>query len=182
MARPVFLFAIVALAVGCSDFSSGALKPREAKARPVAATATATRLPRPADVSAPAQVTERTVVPIVKRAVPAQARTAEQFDVTPRREREVAASIPKPGGEVLLGSTVASLGDPTQPGFWLRTPLVSSAGPGRVVFPGTGKSSAVALLPLAGPVTGGSRISLAAMRLVEAPLTELPTIEVYKSN
>lgn len=111
---------------------------------------------------------------------PAAARTVEQFDTTSAEERAAAAAAPaEPAGERKLGETVASLGDPARPGFWLETPLVDTAQPGRVVFPGSGQSAQVELLPIDGPDTAGSRISLAAMRLIEAPLTDLPTVEVF---
>ncbi len=111
---------------------------------------------------------------------PPQARTAEQFDTTTAAERAEAASAPEePAGERRLGQTVASLGDVARPGFWLETPLVSTATTGRVVYPATGKSAQVDLIPIDGPPTAGSRISLAAMRLIEAPLTDLPTIDVF---
>ncbi|WP_050530571.1 hypothetical protein [Pseudaestuariivita atlantica] len=184
MTRIGFLLLGVALVAGCSNISLGSLVPGRGADRasaPAPAPADATR-PQSRPDTGGGEVIERTVVPPVERAVPPQARTAEQFDVTTEAEREVAAAVPKPAGEVFLGTTVASLGDPTQPGFWLKTPLVSAPAQGRVVYPGSGKSSAVDLIPLDGPATGGSRISLAAMRLIEAPLTELPTVEVYKSN
>ncbi|WP_417741334.1 hypothetical protein [Salipiger sp.] len=111
-------------------------------------------------------------------APPVGARTEEQFDTTSAEER-AAASAPSAGGESKLGTTVVSLGDPSKPGFWLETPLVSAEQEGRVVFPGSGKSAQVTLTPIDGPATAGSRISLAAMRLIEAPLTDLPTVEVY---
>lgn len=111
---------------------------------------------------------------------PAGARTAEAFDTTTAAEREEAAAAPsEPTAERLLGTTVASLGDVTRPGFWMETPLVSASTQGRVVFPGSGKSAQVELIPIDGPATAGSRISLSAMRLIEAPLTDLPTLEVY---
>lgn len=111
------------------------------------------------------------------------AQTPEQFDTTTREERVAAAAVPvDEGGEKLLGETVASLGDPTKPGFWLETPLVSKPTTGRVHFAGSGKSAQVDLLPIDGPSTAGSRISLAAMRLVDAPLTDLPTLQVYASD
>ncbi|MBY6161050.1 hypothetical protein KUV73_09200 [Mameliella alba] len=110
---------------------------------------------------------------------PAGARTAEQFDTTTPDERKKAAAAPKPGGETALGETVASLGDPAAAGFWLETPLVTSRQQGRVLNPATGKSAQVELIPIEGPSTGGSRISLAAMRLIEAPLTDLPTLKVF---
>jgi hypothetical protein len=111
-------------------------------------------------------------------APPANARTVEQFDTTTAEERAEAAA-PSTSGETKLGDTVASLGDPSKPGFWLETPLVSQRVTGRVFFPGSGRSAQVDLLPIAGEATAGSRISLAAMRILEAPLTDLPTIQVF---
>ncbi|WP_235953066.1 hypothetical protein [Salipiger sp. PrR002] len=124
------------------------------------------------EAQAPTQTSVTTARP------PASARTEEEFDTTSVEERAAAAAAPS-SSERQLGSTVASLGDPAEPGFWLETPLVSSVTKGRVVYPGTGKSAQVELRPIEGPASGGSRISLAAMRLIGAPLTDLPTITVY---
>lgn len=74
-----------------------------------------------------------------------------------------------------LGVTIASL-DASMPGLWLKTPLVSVPQTGRILF--NGKSAAVQLLPIDGPETSGSLISLEAMRAVGAPLTGLPEISV----
>ena len=93
---------------------------------------------------------------------------------------ETAPVAPAPSGP--LGQTVASLGNPTEPGLWLKTPLVSVPGTGRVVYPGTGKSVTVTLLPLDGPATAGSQISLAAMQGIGAGLADLPTIEVFSGG
>lgn len=114
-------------------------------------------------------------------APPAGARTAEAFDTSTAEER-AAAAAPQPAGERLLGRSVASLGDPSRPGFWVETPLVSAPTQGRVVAPGSGKSARVELIPIDGPVTGGSRISLAAMRLIGVPLTDLPTVEIHSGG
>ena len=116
------------------------------------------------------------------RVVPKAARTVEEFDVTTMQEREEAAAVPVEAVEKRLGLTVASLGDPTQAGFWIKTPLVSAVGKGRVVYPGTGKSVQVDLIPIEGAGSAGSRLSLAAFRLIEAPLTELPEVEVFSGG
>lgn len=114
------------------------------------------------------------------RPPPPAARTVEEFDTTTIEERAEAAAAPaEPAAERALGTTVASLGDPTQPGFWMETPLVNEVTQGRVRYPTTGLSAQVELRPIDGPATAGSRLSLPAMRLIEAPLTDLPTIEVY---
>lgn len=114
---------------------------------------------------------------------PAVARTAEQFDTTSTAEKQAAAAEAKKaqagGAGRLLGRTVASLGDPADPGLWIKTPLVSQPGKGRVVYPANGKTVQLDLIPIDGPKTAGSRMSLAALRVIDAPLTELPEVEVY---
>lgn len=125
--------------------------------------------PRPQTLSAPG-------VPAAPLPRPS-ARTAEEFDTTSAADRAAAAAPKELETEQSLGVTIASLGDPSNPGFWLETPLVSEQKPGRVVY--QGESSAVTLLPIDGPKTAGSRLSLAAMRLIGAPLTGLPEIEVF---
>ncbi|WP_023848174.1 hypothetical protein [Ponticoccus alexandrii] len=111
---------------------------------------------------------------------PAGARTVEQFDTTTPEERVAAAAAPvEPAGERSLGTTVASLGEVAEAGFWLKTPLVTERTRGRVLNPASGKSAQVDLIPIDGPASAGSRISLAAMRLLEASLTDLPTVEVF---
>jgi hypothetical protein len=114
------------------------------------------------------------------KAPPAGARTAAQFDTTTAADRAAAleaAKSPLTGGA--LGRTVASLGDPVQPGLWLETPLVETVRMGRVVYLATGTAAVLELQPIAGPEGAGSRLSLAAMRLLEAPLTGLPELEVF---
>ncbi len=107
---------------------------------------------------------------------PETARTVEQFDTTTEDQRIAAATGTTDG--TLLGTTVASLGDPSRAGFWIETPLASARGTGRLVYPATGRSADVELIPIKG---GGSRVSLAALRLLEAPLTGLPVLEVYEN-
>lgn len=113
------------------------------------------------------------------RSVPKNARTAEQFDVTTAQERAEAAKAPPVAAERALGSTVASLGDPAQPGFWIKTPLANSQGKGRVSYPAKGTSVQVDVYPLEGEASAGSRLSLAAFRVLEAPLTDLPEVDVF---
>jgi len=109
----------------------------------------------------------------------ATAHTAEQFDTTTPKQRAEAVAHATDGGAHKLGTTIASLGNPAEPGFWIKTPLVRKAGKGRVEYPATGKSVVVDLIPIDGPNTAGSRVSLAALRLLEAPLTGLPELIVF---
>ncbi|WP_299416626.1 hypothetical protein [uncultured Sulfitobacter sp.] len=110
---------------------------------------------------------------------PKAAKTQEALDTTTKEQRAKAAAPAAPAQtSKLLGTTVASLGSPTEPGFWLKTPLVKTETSGRVTNKANGKSSAVTLIPIDGPANGGSRLSLPAMRLIEASLTELTELDV----
>ena len=108
---------------------------------------------------------------------PPAARTVEALDTTTPEQR-AAAAIPASSGGRVLGTTVASLGSATEPGLWLKTPLVETEAQGRVTNPANGKSSAVTLLPIEGAATAGSRMSLAALRVIDASLTDLTPVEV----
>ncbi len=108
---------------------------------------------------------------------PAAARTAEALDTTTAEQRAAATAAPGAPSSV-LGRTVVSLGSPTEPGLWLKTPLVQTDTQGRVANPATGQSALVTLIPLDGPATAGSQMSLAAMRLIGVSLTDLTEVEV----
>ncbi|MGR3758088.1 MAG: D-galactarate dehydratase [Tranquillimonas sp.] len=106
------------------------------------------------------------------------AQTPAQLDTTTPEERAAAAAGPQEGEE-RLGTTVASLGDPAETGLWIKTPLVTSTGTGRIENPATGKSALVELRPLDAADGAGSEVSLSAFRILGAPLIELPTLTVY---
>lgn len=113
-------------------------------------------------------------------ALPADRRTAEDFDTTTAEERAVAvAAAGRTAPERALGTVVASLGDAATPGLWLETPLVPEAGPGRLSYPPAGTQVLVELRPSGGAPGSASRASLAALRLLQAPLAGLAEIEVF---
>lgn len=144
---------------------------------------------RPAADAAPAQIdssltpdqvaaaTAITRAPAPRAAARA---SAAQLDTTTAEQKAAAAQAPEVA-ETKLGDTIASLGSPTEGGFWIKTPLVKARGIGRIVNPANGKSAKVDLIPLDGPESGGSQVSLPALQLIGVSLTDLPTIEVYKS-
>ncbi|ROT98640.1 D-galactarate dehydratase [Histidinibacterium lentulum] len=110
---------------------------------------------------------------------PETARTVEDFDTTTEEDRAEAVAAPEPEAESeALGVTQATLGSPADPGIWVKTPLVSEAVMGRVEY--QGRSVNVELRPSGGEVGAGSQISLAAMRLIEAPLTEIVELSVFR--
>lgn len=125
----------------------------------------------------PVPAPEATSVYLPVEKPPADARTVEQFDTTTKAER-IAAAASATGG-ARLGTTLASLGDPTDPGFWLKTPLVSTQAQGHVETL-SGKSVQLTLLPLEGEAGAGSQLSLPAMRVLELSLTDLPELIVYR--
>ena len=86
-------------------------------------------------------------------------------------------AAPTSGGGA-LGKTIAALGDVTDPGFWIKTPLVKAKGKGTVSYAKSGRTVQVDLIPMDGPKTGGSQLSLATMRLLDVPLTELAEVSV----
>jgi len=107
-------------------------------------------------------------------------RTVDDFDRVTEDERQ-AAVAPAPAAAGSIGTTVASLGDPARAGFWMETPLVSTPTKGSVLYRPTGRRLNVDLIPIAGPPSGGSRLSLSAMRMLDAPLTGLPQVDVFKN-
>jgi len=112
---------------------------------------------------------------------PSGARTAEAFDTTTEEERVAAVEAAQNETRAtLLGTTIASLGAPSEPGIWMKTPLVDGPAKGRVDDPASGGSVAVDLMPLDAPRGAGSQLSLAAMRLLGVGLTELPEVQVYR--
>lgn len=106
------------------------------------------------------------------------ATTPEALDQSTEVERKKAKQVSAAGQN--LGQTVASLGRPSEAGFWLKTPLVKVETPGQIRDRATGNAVAVRLIPIDGPVTAGSRMSLTAMRALNVGLSELVTVDVYR--
>ncbi|WP_071688796.1 hypothetical protein [Nioella sediminis] len=105
---------------------------------------------------------------------PSVASETEEETEDGEEPEEEAAAAPASG---VLGTTVASLGDPTAPGLWLETPLVSVETEGRLEAE-NGNSVEVTLRPSGGEAGSGSRISLMAMQALGLGLTDLPTLTV----
>jgi len=106
---------------------------------------------------------------------PAGAKTAAALDTTSVAQKTAALAAPsQPAAERTLGKTAVALGNVTEPGFWLRSALVSSAGKGRAVT-AQGKSIQVDLIP----GSGAAQLSLAAFRALDLPLTGLPEVTIF---
>lgn len=100
---------------------------------------------------------------------PAAGATLQEASV----EEEVAA----PAAPGRLGTTIASLGPPTETGLWLETALVDAPTSGRIEY--QGRSVNVQLRPSGGEPGSGSQISVEAMRAIGATLTSLPELVVF---
>ncbi|WP_166416148.1 hypothetical protein [Cochlodiniinecator piscidefendens] len=135
--------------------------------------------PRVTENSEATRPSPRPEIAIVEPSGPA---TAEAFDTTTTEERTAAVvTETEAQGAVSLGQTIASLGDPTDQGFWVKTPLVQSETSGYIRSDETGETVEVTLIPLEQDVGAGSQVSLAAMRLLGVSLTGLPVIEVFQN-
>ncbi|SIS53934.1 hypothetical protein [Phaeovulum vinaykumarii] len=134
--------------------------------------------PPPGPATTPESAPPETAPLVAAPPPPAAARSAEEYDTTTAAQRAAAARAPQ-AAQARLGTTLASLGDPTDPGFWLATTLVSAPRPGLIVDPATGARAQVELRPLPGGDGDGGQISLPAMRLLGLGLTDLPELEVW---
>ncbi len=170
---------VLLCAMGVGVSACGTVTERLGLAWPGARDATATPAETAvAAVPEAAQVAQTVLDPVTSAPPPPPAaRTVEALDTTTAAQR-AAAVAPVAAGARLLGTTVASLGSATEPGLWMKTPLVKTEMQGRVTNPATGKSSTVMLIPIDGPPTAGSRMSLSALRLIGASLTDLTSVEV----
>lgn len=173
-----YIIPIACIFSGCTEVSDTASSPDTAPATAPASDQSAgqvTAMVKPK--SRPETLPQTTVTAV---SPPQKAATPEDLDTTTKKERAEAVNAAKSaGGERLLGKTITSLGSPTDPGLWMKTPLVRKASKGRVENPATGDTVSVDLIPLKGPKTAGSQLSLAAFRLIKAPLTDLPELTVY---
>jgi hypothetical protein len=111
---------------------------------------------------------------------PQTARTVAEFDTTTAADRAEAVAVRATAADQALGTTLATLGTPTEPGIWLKTPLVTGLQQGKVTH--QGRTINIELRPSGGEVGSGSQISLAAMRLLEAPLTAILELQVIATS
>ncbi|MBZ8119657.1 hypothetical protein KUD11_13495 [Roseovarius sp. LXJ103] len=92
------------------------------------------------------------------------------------------AKAQETAGSVEIGRTIASLGAATEPGFWMKTRFVDVPTKGARCLYGEGQVGECRSHSAQPPATACSQMSLAALRLVEAPLTGLPDMQVFKTR
>ena len=122
----ILLTAAMSLA-GCGN-NSGFSRLKDRFARPAAAAPA----PRPGEVETGAVIGPTTPELAAPRP-PAGAITAEALDTTTEAQKEAATAVVAAAGDTLIGQTIISLGNPAEPGFWLRGGPVKTASQGRVV-------------------------------------------------
>jgi hypothetical protein len=109
-------------------------------------------------------------------AAPRSARNVDDFDTTTAAVRQAATQVV--AGGTAIGTTIATLGAPADPGIWVKTPLVTQVTQGRIRY--QGRVINAELRPSGGVAGSGSQISLAAMRLIAAPLTGLVALTLLR--
>lgn len=153
--RLPLLLACLSIAGGCANLPSPGRAPAPAPA-PVAAT------------TAPAPVLAG------PSASPAALDTVS--DEQKAAARAQAAAAPAGGA---LGEATVALGDPADPGLWVKTALVDAEAPG-TVRTGAGEAIAVTLRPLGSD--GGAQISLAALRALGLPIAGLHPVTLARAR
>ncbi|WP_224815725.1 hypothetical protein [Hasllibacter sp. MH4015] len=162
MKRVVMGAAILALA-GCSGGLGGLFESGPGSSGPFARDAASDTAPASGEVITDAVVGE-----------------AAAEDIAPADSSTRAAAVAagdQAAGDSVRGFTVASLGDATQPGLWIETPLVDRERVATVVAP-NGTTVEVTARPSGGERGSGSRLSLAAFQALGLDLTGLPTVTV----
>lgn len=106
---------------------------------------------------------------------------AAALDIATDTQRKEATDSVAESDLRLLGTAVATLGNPAETGFWVKTSLVSTQTQGRITFVETGESVNVTLIARDGDGEG-AEVSLSALRTLNAPLAGLIKIEIYSKS
>lgn len=99
-------------------------------------------------------------------------------ETRPQARPDAPQAQPVAAAPRLVATTSVSLGDVTEPGVWIKTPLVTATTPGRARSAATGQAADVTLIPINGPPTAASRASLQAMQALGLNLTDIAEVEV----
>lgn len=103
----------------------------------------------------------------------------EALDVATAEERKDAITIEPVSSEKKLGIAIASLGNPAETGFWVKSDLVSKPTKGRITDLATGTQVNVDLFP-AESAQSGTQLSLSAMRALGVSLIDLPEVQLVQ--
>lgn len=120
---------------------------------------------------------DRTQATVSAPVADGDAQDATRPQSRPGTQEEGAAASVDTAALRSLGTSVATLGDPSRPGLWVETPLTDTRTRGRAVLADGGQGVDLDLIPA--PGTGGSRMSPAAMRALGLPLSALAEVELF---
>ena len=95
------------------------------------------------------------------------------------KERQDAITIVPVSAEKTLGTAIASLGNPAESGFWVKSDLVAHPSKGRITDLATGTQVNVDLFP-AESTQSGTQLSLSAMRALGVSLIDLPEVQLVQ--
>ena len=107
------------------------------------------------------------------------AASAASFDTVSDAEKAEARAVAASAPASVLGEVTVTLGDPADPGLWVKSALVTEEEPG-TVRTGGGDAVAVTLRPLGSD--GGAQISLAALRALGLPLAGLFPVTLARTG
>jgi hypothetical protein len=156
---------LAALAAGCAQLPNPFARGPAASVEPAP-------LPRPTEAVA-SSVAPPTAPPAAVASAP------EALDTVSEAEKQAAREVAATASDTALGQVTVALGDPADPGLWVKSDLVSSERPG-TVRTGGGEAIAVTLRPL-GAGDGGAQISLSALQALGLPLTGLHPVTLAAS-
>ncbi len=102
-----------------------------------------------------------------------QAKSAASLDQASAAEKQAAVAQTS-APEQKLGTAVVALGSPAEPGFWVKSAVIKTAGKGRVMTT-NGRSVNVDLIPS----TAAASLSFSAFRALGLGLTDLPDVTIF---
>ncbi|WP_308917924.1 hypothetical protein [Jannaschia sp. LMIT008] len=102
---------------------------------------------------------------------------AEALDTVSEAEKQQARIVAASAASADLGTETVALGDPAEPGLWVKTDLVSAEVAGKATAAG-GTGIALTLRPLGG--AGGAQISLSALQALGLPLAGLHPVTLAR--
>lgn len=155
----------LSLLAGCADLEQ-TLRGGETLSSPIR---DVTVEPAPMTAVAPPKIIKNTGAP----------KKPETLDVATAKERQDAITIVPVSAEKKLGTAIASLGNPAETGFWVKSDLVAQPSKGRITDLATGTQVNVDLFP-AESTQSGTQLSLSAMRALGVSLIDLPEVQLVQ--
>ena len=159
----------LSLLAGCADLEQAFGGPQTVSTPTLGATVESSVDNAPMTAVSPPKVIKNTGAP----------KKTEALDVATAEERKEAVTIEPVSSEKKLGIAIASLGNPAETGFWVKSDLVSKPTKGRITDLSSGTQVNVDLFP-AETAQSGTQLSLSAMRALGVSLIDLPEVQLVQ--